>query len=188
MTLIFDTETTGFYNSKLPISHPDQPRIVQLAAQLLDEDFKVRGEFNLIFNQQGRPIPEKASNVHGITDSIVETYGIDPELGLELFKSFTQMANTIVAHNIDFDNFMLRIASGDSAWWTKTRPFQFCTMKTITPICNLPGPYGPKWPTLQQAYSHCGGEIIQNAHDAMADVRACAFIYEWLMKRKTNAT
>lgn len=48
MILFFDTETTGFFQDKLPVDHPDQPYIVQLAAQLCEDLGEPIAEFSLI--------------------------------------------------------------------------------------------------------------------------------------------
>jgi len=60
----------------------------------------------------------------------------------------------------------------------------FCTMKEMTPICKIPGRYDEfKWPRLTEAYRHAFGGEFGNAHDALADVRACKEIYFWLADR-----
>lgn len=38
MILFFDTETTGFPHKSKPVDHPDQPHVVQLAAELTEDD------------------------------------------------------------------------------------------------------------------------------------------------------
>lgn len=65
---------------------------------------------------------------------------------------------------------------------------KFCTMKAMTPVCKLHGNYGDfKWPKLQEAHKHAFGVEFDGAHDALADVRACARVYRWLMEqRKAN--
>lgn len=60
MHLIFDTETTGKAQFKLSPAHPTQPHIVQIGAQLLDDEFKVRGEINLIIRPDGWTVPKEA--------------------------------------------------------------------------------------------------------------------------------
>jgi len=51
-------------------------------------------------------------------------------------------------------------------------------MAVTTPICKIPGKYNDyKWPKLAEAYRHLFNEEIKDAHDALADVRACARIY-----------
>ena len=97
------------------------------------------------------------------------------------------MADLLVAHNLDFDRTMIvaelfRMRQWESLLAAKQAFVEkpgFCTMKATTPICKLPGKFGNdyKWPKLQEAYKHLFNEEFQGAHDAMADVRACARVY-----------
>ena len=50
-------------------------------------------------------------------------------------------------------------------------------MKSTTDFCQLPGPYGYKWPRLEELYQKLFGEDFENRHQALADVRACAKCY-----------
>jgi hypothetical protein len=52
-----------------------------------------------------------------------------------------------------------------------------CTMKSSTSFCRLTGPYGQKWPKLQELYQKLFKKQYDNAHSALADVRACAECY-----------
>lgn len=51
---------------------------------------------------------------------------------------------------------------------------QICTMNESTDLCKIPGPYGYKWPKLEELHKHLFGKTFDNAHDALADVRATA--------------
>jgi len=57
-------------------------------------------------------------------------------------------------------------------------------MKAATDIVGIPGRYGYKWPTLQEAYRHFTGTELAGAHDALTDVRACRVIYEAIVRRR----
>jgi hypothetical protein len=57
-------------------------------------------------------------------------------------------------------------------------------MKGATNFCCLPGPYGYKWPTLQELYKVLFNETLEDAHRALADVRACARCYFQLKRLK----
>lgn len=187
MILVFDTETTGKYLFNLPVDDLRQPKLVQLGAMLIGDDFKVRAELNVIISEFDRTIPKEASDVHGITEEIADTFGISESRVLNIFFDLLCKAKIIVAHNIDFDIGVIR-----SAFCARGRPHQimgkerFCTMKAMTDICKIPGPYGHKWPTLQEAYRFAFGETFDGAHDAMADVRACARLYRWIQHREAS--
>lgn len=106
---------------------------------------------------------------------------------------FLTKADVLIAHNIDFDSLVVmanldRIIPTKSVLQSMVRMEQietFCTMKSTTELCRLPGNYGSfKWPKLIEAYRHLFGEDFDGAHDAMADVRACKRIYFEITKPK----
>jgi DNA polymerase-3 subunit epsilon len=190
MILFFDTETTGFPDFNKRARDPAQPHIVQLAAMLTDETGNPLELHNVIVKPDGWTIPKEASDVHGITDEVAQI-GIAERLAASLLLAMVHKAALIVAHNITFDKFIARIAmrrfelmtDAEDLWW-KGLP-TFCTMRTMTPLCKLPGTYSDyKWPKLQEAHKHAFGIEFDGAHDAMADVDACARIYFWLKNRK----
>lgn len=186
MILVFDTETTGKADFRAPASAPHQPKLVQLGAQLLDDDLSVRAEMNLIVRPDGWEIPAEASAVHGITTEIAKHCGFGLSEVLGYFSELSFKARDIVAHNYDFYNLIITAAQhhiGNDPEWDEGMN-AFCTMQAMTPIMDLPGPYGPKWPKLTEAYKHCTGKDLECAHDAMADVRGCAEVYRWLKKRE----
>jgi DNA polymerase III subunit epsilon len=189
--LVFDTETTGKADFKQPPSHPNQPHIVQLGAILMDDKGAVRGEINLIIKPNGWTIPDEVAEIHGITKDIADQFGVEQWLALRAFDQLAKRAKVYVAHNFQFDFLMVRAACHleEADFDFKTNldyigKSSFCTMQATTPICQLPGKYDDyKWPKLQEAYKHAFGQEFEGAHDAMADVRACARLYLWLKER-----
>lgn len=186
MILIFDTETTGKAFLKLPLDHASQPRIIQLGAILMDKEWQVRAEVNLI--AKGIDIPQEASAIHGITNEVANECGVPQGMLLDAFHELSKLAKVVVAHNFDFDRFMvareMAIQTQCYGSFGHLKDMSFCTMKAMTPICQIPGSYDDfKWPKLIEAYRHCFNEDFDGAHDAMADVRACARVYRWLMER-----
>ena len=55
-----------------------------------------------------------------------------------------------------------------------TKTDKICTMKIGTDVCKIPGPYGFKWPKLEELYRHLFGENFIGAHDALSDCQATA--------------
>lgn len=197
MILFFDTETTGFVDDRLPPDHQMQPDVVQLAAQLCDEDGAVVSGINLIVTPaRGLPIPKQASDVHGITDEIAGKFGVAPSLAVDLFHHLYSRADLIVAHNIKFDAAVMETAIvrafGHARSLKKPR---FCTMETASPIVNLPptdrmraaGFNKPKPPKLEECVRHFFNEGLEGAHDAMIDVTACARVYFHLKSLEREA-
>lgn len=185
MILIFDTETTGLANFRLPADHPSQPRLVQLAALLLDDSLEERASFSAIVRPDGWTIPEDVSIKHGITTEIAKAVGFPLRIVLSLLAEFAGPAKLRVAHNLDFDDLIVTAAFKRAELPWTGRADGFCTMRAMTPLCKLPGKYDDyKWPKLQEAHVHAFGLEFDGAHNATADVRACAQIYRWLRRRE----
>jgi DNA polymerase III epsilon subunit-like protein len=184
MLLFFDTETTGKADFQAAPDAAHQPRLVQFAALLTDANGKELASANLVIKPNGFTIPREASEIHGITTEHALAVGVDCAVARHLYRAWWNAAATIIAHNIEFDLLIMdgelfRHAGGRKAWGAARETF--CTMRAMTPVCKLPGTYGRyKWPRLQEAHKHCFGVEFDGAHDALADVRACARVYWWL--------
>lgn len=188
MILFFDTETTGKANFKLPCDHPDQPRLVQLGAIMCNEEGKEISSMNLIVRPDGYTIPEEAAALHGIPHSLACAVGLPAVRVLNIFHELARSSATFVAHNIDFDEFVL---NGEFLRHKYTKlPFEtdaqfLCTMKGMMDFCKLTGGYNGeyKWPSLQEAYFTAFDQPFDGEHDAMADVRACMALHFWIVKK-----
>lgn len=189
MILFWDTETTGFYDDRLPPDHEAQPYIVQLAAQLCEDDGKTVAGFSLIVDpgiSNGIFIPEKASAVHGVTNERAVQLGVSAEFALSAFAHLYQCADTICAHNAKFDKGVTETAI--ARHYGRTMPLRkriICTMDAAAPVVNLPptermvaaGMNKPKPPKLEECIRHFFGEELDGAHDAMVDVAACRRVF-----------
>jgi len=195
--LFFDTETTGLPRSYLPVTHPSQPYIVQLAAMLCDEGARVLGSFYWLIDNDVE-IPVEASNVHGITRWMCTAAGHRPDFVLECFLHFYARADMLVAHNCKFDMAMVETAFARGVlpgmtWKPLDKPC-FCTMEASAPLVNLPptpkmlaaGFNKPKAPKLAECVRHFFGEELAGAHDAMVDVGACKRVFFHLKELEKN--
>lgn len=193
--LFFDTETSGLAKPGLPTGHEDQPHCVQLAAILTDDQGREEACVNVIIRPDGWTVPESAAAVHGITTEKAARYGIREQVAAVLFYDLTSRADLLVAHNIQFDRQIVATmyARAKRSEW-KLPEAQFCTMEAAAPLVNLPptprmraaGIIKPKAPKLEECIQHFYGEMLEGAHDALVDVRACARIY-FEMKRMGEA-
>lgn len=176
IALFFDSETTGF----------GKARLVQLGCIVQDTDTnRILSEMNFMATTDGFQIPKQASDIHGITNDLADNYGI-PMLSIDsLFAMMLMNSDIVVAHNINFDLTIIKHNLALSGKIIADKK-QFCTMANTTNVLKLPGQFGGsyKWPKLQEAYTHYFGKQFDNAHDAMADVRACRDIYFKLMENK----
>lgn len=181
MHLIFDTETTGLpTNWKAPVSDTDNwPRMIQLAYQLYDDSQRLIKEVDHIIKPEGFVIPKEASDIHGITTQQALEQGILLSDAIEEFFSDLRQATHVIAHNADFDTKIIdaeRVRLDMSPVLT-TQTTCICTMKQSTPICKIPGPYGYKWPRLEQLHRYLFEEDFSGAHNALYDVQATAKCY-----------
>ena len=194
--LFFDTETTGLPDFKAPSEAPHQPHIVQIAALLVDTDTRrTISSMDVIVRPDAWTIPEEVAAVHGITTEHAFDVGIPERLAVEMFMALW-FHRTRVAHNEQFDARILRIAlmryqNNVVEEFGKPMPDVWkegkseCTARLATPICAIPptermraaGRLHHKTPNLGEAYRHFTGREIENAHSAMADVRACMDVY-----------
>jgi uncharacterized protein (TIGR02145 family) len=186
MILFFDTETTGLpKNWKAPVTDLDNwPRLVQLAYLVYDFDGNLIHSCNEIVKPNGFTIPLDASNVHGITTDIANQRGSKIEEVFELFSIHLKRAKVIVAHNMAYDekiigSEMIRLGL-ENILDSKEK---ICTMESTVDLCKFDGPYGYKWPKLEELHRFLFNHDFEGAHDALADIQATAKCF-WELKNK----
>lgn len=181
--LFFDTETTGMINFNEPVSHSSQPRLIQLAWKLYDENYKCRSSFYGLIKPSNWEITPEASAINGISMDDCIKFGVSGNTVVELFLETINLADLVIAHNLHFDSKMIRIECYNRCielvhnW---KGPKNYCTMLSSTSICKLPGSRGYKWPKLSEAYEHFTGKILEGAHDALVDIDACKDVFRAL--------
>lgn len=187
--LIFDTETVGLVHKNLPPSHTAQPDPVQLAAALVDEEGKVVGRFSTLVIPTV-PVQEGAFRVHGISKELCERYGIPRRSALSMFHAMAKQADVFVAHNLEFDQLVLRTMYAREGVDPVSFKSGYCTMLNSVEVCRIPhanGRGGYKWPKLIEAYQILvDPKGFEGAHDALADVIACYELYKRLRAIESN--
>jgi len=178
MYLFFDTETTGkVKNWKAPVTDLDNwPRITQIAWQVYDEDGNLLREFCSLIKPDGWEIPdEEFFRENNMSTERCEREGVP--LG-EILKDFIEQANGakhLIAHNINFDDSVVRAEMIRSGLEMNSEINKICTMRESINFCQLPGMYGKyKFPSLTELYNNLFSEGFDGAHDAIADVSATA--------------
>lgn len=187
MYLIIDCETTGLpKNWKAPISNLENwPRVIQAAWARYDRNGQHIESKARLIRPEGFTIPDQARQVHGITTERALAEGQKLAAVLSELSAAASECEIIVAHNIRFDESVL------SAEYLrlKTRPpfsgkKRVCTMTETAEFCRIQGPYGYKWPTLSQLHWELFKSGYEEAHDAGADVAACAKCFFELKRRQ----
>ena len=186
MILFFDTETTGLpKNWKAPVTDLDNwPRLVQLAYLVYDFDGNLIHSCNEIIKPDGFLIPTEASNVHGITTETASQRGTDINDVFELFLIHLKRSKMIVAHNMAFDekiigSELIRLGY-ENVIVAKEK---ICTMLKTVDLCKIEGPYGYKWPKLEELHRYLFNHDFEGAHDALADIQATAKCF-WELKNR----
>lgn len=186
--LIFDTETTGLpANYKAPTSDVNNwPRLVQLSWVITDG--VERQEFDFIIKPDGYEIPAHVAEIHGITQERAMAEGRDREFILNIFRSFVNLADQIVAHNLDFDKAIVGAEYyrlfGDNRFEKRLAEKQlFCTMLKSTEMVGIKGTHAgqSKWPKLIELYKHFFNETFDGAHNSLNDTRACERCFKKLI-------
>jgi DNA polymerase-3 subunit epsilon len=193
--LYFDTETTGKLLYREPLTHPGQPRVVQLAAELCllgapTDTPTALASVSCLWQPNGWTIPPDATAVHGFTDADCRAHGLRGDYALQLFIGLLVCAEVVVAYNLEFDESLLLI---EGQHYSRPLLFEdlagFCAMRAATPICAIPKPWNAtpadpyKWPNLAEAHQRLVGAPLADAHEALADTRAARRVTQALRRQ-----
>jgi DNA polymerase-3 subunit epsilon len=197
MYLAFDTETTDIPRPHLEPDHMAQPYLLQFAGILFNDDgTELDRLFTMVRPGRGALLSAHAFAAHGISLEEAFHRGIEASEVFRWFASASKRSTCIVGHNVEFDLRIMTIVAarlGEIGWSTPTEIF--CTMAESTPLVNLPptlrmmaaGRFHPKSPSLSECVQHFFGEKHTDAHDAVADVRACIRIFRYLNQERKVA-
>ena len=186
MYLIVDCETSGLPRDwKAPVTNVENwPRAVQIAWALYDAQQRPVLNATHVIRPDGFRIPADAVRIHGITTERAFAEGRPIADVLGDLSSAASSAKVVIAHNAAFD---ASVVGAEYLRLGQKPPFaarsMICTMRQSADFCRLPGPYGYKWPTLEELHSILFGTGVGGAHDAGADVAACAACFFELVKR-----
>lgn len=182
--LVFDTETTGLPKDwSAPVEQVDNwPRIIQLAWALYDEDGNLLESFSKPIKPDGWVVPkEKFWIDNGHSTERCEAEGVAIADALAVFIVMRMNADFSVAHNMSFDGRILRAEMIRLGLTTEFTAPKICTMKSSAKYVGLPR---NKWPKLEELHRFLFNCEFEGAHDAGADVAACAKCLFELIKRE----
>lgn len=208
MFIIFDTETTGLpLDWNAPMSNLNNwPRVIQISWQVRDIDFNLISTHTYLIqpdNWHMKDLPywenlgytkeqvlldkgKRFWTENGFTNEQNKKEGLPMQEVLKMFTEDYDKCVYMVAHNIDYDFPVLGAEFLRYGMSTNKKLFKLCTMKSTTNFVQIPG-YKPgtyKWPTLMELHKRLFSKGFDGAHDASADVTACAdCLKELLIKR-----
>jgi len=162
--VIFDIETTGADKSK--------DRIVQLAIHCFDEKGKVLLSKSKLYNPE-IPISKAAEDTHHITDKMVKDEPLFSDDAKKLKKIFED--SVLIGYNIIQFDIPILMAEFDRAG------VELNLSGEVIDVMRLETALNPR--TLGAVYKRYTGEEIENAHDAMGDVKATEIILQHQMTK-----
>lgn len=194
---VFDTETTGLPAFKLPSTDPSQPHIVDICALLYTPEGELVDSFEAMIKPDGWVIPDEVAAIHGITTEMALAEGIPETEALLGFLAVWRQASVRVAHNVAFDDRILRIGLtrffGDEIADDFKAGASYCTCLNSKNLVQCPptakmvaAGFGNQFknPTVAEALLHFTGEELVGGHRARPDTEACARIYFALQQLK----
>lgn len=173
--LFFDTETTGIpRNYKAPVSDSNNwPRLVQIGWIITDNEGCETKSCNYIIRPEGFTIPADAAKLHGISTERALSEGVSLLGVLKEFSDDMAKVQNIVGHNIEFDKNIVAAELYRNAMPHHFNQWKsYCTMQSSTNFCAIRGPYGLKWPRLEELYKILFECTFDEAHNAFADITA----------------
>lgn len=184
MELVIDTETTGLTSLSFVTerNYKKWPRVVQIAWGLIENDH-VEIQNSTIIRPSGFNIPSDAIRIHGITNNQALEDGKDLKHLLATLNKLMHTADTIIAHNLNFDLGILQ-----SEAMRLGVPLEFPNKRQCTAFMGQT--YMRKeqkirlseFPRLGELHKILLGDDYEPKHDARSDVIACANVYKELQK------
>lgn len=198
LILVFDTETTGLPKSKIinkDVLHL-WPYIVQFSYIIFDTESKtlIKMKDCIIRIPDFITISEEVSRIHGITNDISLSKGVNiVDVLNEFFVDFSSV-DYIVGHNVSFDLNMIRAELNrviiNASHVEQVSEFQthlttinastniYCTMKESITLCAIEtkdkfGRTYNKFPKLIELYQKLFNLTPNNLHNSLNDVIVC---------------
>lgn len=178
----WDTETTG-----LPVGYPvasqknvhlfDISRLLSIAYVKYDaEGNEVDSDHMIVYPDD---FIVDAVHIHGITPEHAKEYGLPFEEVYNRFLDSIKDCDTLVAHNSKFDESILMSECYRRGFSVEPfKKFKFvCTHKMTLSTFLKPM-------KLIYLYADLTGKELENAHNALADSRACGEVYHILRNYK----
>ncbi len=178
---VFDTETTG---TNIADSSKPLDKIIQIGAiQVKNGDIIEGSAYNQLINPEMH-IPEQATNVHGITDEMIEDQPtIEKVLKPFINNYLTKQNGVIVAYNSKFDMTLLNNAIREHNEYSHEPLKERRVCKVLDPFILMQRihPYIGARKRLGEQYKFLFCKNMDNAHDAFADVKGTVDVLKYTL-------
>lgn len=164
---VIDTETTGV--------NPTTARVVTATILLVGSDGRIRAEHNWLVNP-GVPIPERATEIHGVSDAHAKAHGADPAHAIDqintVLNRYAEAGIPVVAYNAMYD---LSLLANEAARHSVTHLTDFPLVIDPMLLDRTYNPGRPGGHTLGNVAQQTGVPLsAEDAHDARNDALATA--------------
>ena len=191
MILVYDFETTGLPEYKIPSDDPAQPHIVEVGALVINDSLDVVKSWSRIVKPDGWQIPvDISTNIHGITTEMALQHGISEKVAIQEFMDLVDECSLRVAHYDVFDSRIARIAMKRYGFLPYAEDFwrpmeRYCTCNNFRRL-NKSLKLGGQDAKLGTAYRVATGEEMDDrvAHTALGDAEACLEVYRFLRSQE----
>lgn len=180
--LVFDTETTGLFDFKLPADDPSQPRLASVAFIIADKDGRAISTRKSYIKPEGWEMSEGAGAVNGLTTEFLAEVGISVSEILDDYTSLIREGLIAVAFNAQFDCKMMRSElrrAGRNDLFEDTR--NICVMRGLAPYRDDGLKITGGFVKLSVACEFFG-IINESAHDALSDAEAARCLLERMIR------
>ena len=180
MYLIYDTETNGlpqYY--KAPSTETDNwPKMVSIAYMVCSEDGEklFQGYFEIKPTWSKSDHDLVAQRTHGLSYEHLMQNGVDVKEVISRIIPHLYYCQYHIGHNLNYDSNILacEMFRNNTLGVANKTTHYICTMQASTDYCKIPNPKykGYKWPKLTELYDKLFMEEVEDAHNALADVKA----------------
>tara|TARA_Y100000389_G_C17459196_1_gene520411 strand:- start:2994 stop:3578 length:585 start_codon:yes stop_codon:yes gene_type:complete len=172
------------------------PYIVQISFVLYDTELDKIDFYDYVIKiPDNIEITPESIELHGITREVMNEKGIDIQVALYEFKKCYLNCDTVVAHNLKFDNTMVTIESmrnnvGRIINIIDPKKIHYCTMNNSIHLCNIIVKKNDKtykkFPKQLELHQKLFKEKIkeEKLHDSSIDILLCLRCYFMMAHEK----
>lgn len=197
--LVFDTETTNVLPKNVPIMRQFLkmfPYIVQLSFVTYDTELDKTDFYDYVIKiPDNIEVTPESIELHGITREVMNKKGVDIQVALNEFKKCYLRCDTLVAHNLKFDNSMITVESirnnmGRIINIIDPKKTHYCTMNNSINLCNIiikkNDKTYKKFPKQLELHQKLFTEKIreEKLHDSSVDILLCLRCYFMMVHEK----